>query len=288
MNTNEHIDTFDFIMDLYQLETDLIALVGDNMETNQCVARWLNMNISFTQTFDGCNEWISAHLPLLKEVSVVMAKFRSVKRWATMSLLGSPVKPYDLLKRFERIQRYFVHFHEDTDVLRDIPDSRKTLLECITTPAEQLTLKNVKEHMGPVEMMSKKLQRNDTTLADVRDCFGEYLEDPTYASMGGYLASAANIVSWKDFENEIVKEDSLSKSEILAVRKLLKNVAGKDGLVKGKPPCTIENIKRSIQDRKRQRLMGQSRYINVQWISPTSNRVEHFFLAAQSNDGILA
>ncbi|KAI9922758.1 hypothetical protein PsorP6_001745 [Peronosclerospora sorghi] len=69
--------------------------------------------------------------------------------------------------------------------------------------------------------------------------------------MGGYLDSAANIASWKDFENVIVKVlnqkgDSLSESEIHA-----------------------------------------NRLINVKWISPTSNRVERFFSQVKAAMGYL-
>ncbi|KAI9922882.1 hypothetical protein PsorP6_000784 [Peronosclerospora sorghi] len=117
---------------------------------------------------------------------------------------------YDLLKLFERIQRDLVHFHADTDVPSDIPDfvpindwKRKSLLDCIPTREERLTLKTAKAQTDHVSMISKKLQRNDTILADVRDCFNVLLEDPTYASITWYLVSEANIVSVNDFENGI-------------------------------------------------------------------------------------
>ncbi|KAI9919258.1 hypothetical protein PsorP6_012165 [Peronosclerospora sorghi] len=47
-----------------------------------------------------------------------------------------------------------------------------------------------------------------------RGCFDALLEDPTYVSMGGYLASAANIVSLKNFKNGIVKARNQKKNSL--------------------------------------------------------------------------
>ncbi|KAI9920756.1 hypothetical protein PsorP6_000785 [Peronosclerospora sorghi] len=79
MNANEHIETFDFVMDLYQLETpNLIALVKDNMETNQCNVR--RLNIPFV-TLVGCELVDESKFDAAKKVSAMMTKLCSVKRW---------------------------------------------------------------------------------------------------------------------------------------------------------------------------------------------------------------
>lgn len=73
-------------------------------------------------------------------------------------------------------------YNNDIDVPKDDVDDdvpkddmrRKTVLDCIPTPLEQQLLKTLNYKLAAIEIVSLRMQEEDTTIADVRDCFDRF------------------------------------------------------------------------------------------------------------------
>lgn len=117
MTADEHIEFLDsHLVDFGLDATDLACIVSDNMATNRAIS------IKTTIPMVGCashrlslavKDWLQhgGNMVLLKRVSVLMRKLRSVKRWAKLKKNGCKIKPivlhelrwmgyYDLVGRY--------------------------------------------------------------------------------------------------------------------------------------------------------------------------------------------
>ncbi|ETI52291.1 hypothetical protein F443_04547 [Phytophthora nicotianae P1569] len=174
MTAAEHIEFLDMDLDHYKLDiANMVAIVADSMETNK----------RFPVEF----RFHRLDVHLIKKVSALMKKLKTVKRVAKLKLHGCYYKPiplhelrwsgcYRVLKRFEDLQPCIHLFMDDCTVEDDESDGD----DSTTNPnAENLRL---------------------TT---VRDIFDVVLDDDD--DMDYYLAAGGEVVECPDFEAGLAK-----------------------------------------------------------------------------------
>ncbi|KAG3069148.1 hypothetical protein PI124_g21555 [Phytophthora idaei] len=163
-----------------------------------------------------------------------MRKLKTVKRIAKLKQNGCFYKPvslhefrwsgcYRMLQRFEDFRPYLHLFQDDCEVDRDIPAEdnaddlrRLPIVDFIPSTSEQRTIASLLDEMTAFAVITGKLQRQDMTVAPVRDIFDIVLDE--YDDMEKYLAVDADIVESPVFERSLAKlqagvETALLRSE---------------------------------------------------------------------------
>ncbi|ETN06429.1 hypothetical protein PPTG_13758 [Phytophthora nicotianae INRA-310] len=115
-----------------------------------------------------------------------------------------------MLQQFEDFRPYLHRFRDDCGVDRDIPEDaspedirRVAIVNLIPSVSEQRKFAALLDEMTAFAVISGKLQRDDITVAAVRDIFDIVLDD--YDGMEKYLAVDANIIEFPLFESGLAK-----------------------------------------------------------------------------------
>ena len=119
----------------------------------------------------------------LRKATNLRPVLRNETRWSSA---------YSMLQRYSDIQ----HFVDKTD-----PE----LLQLLPTPIQERKLTEVLQDMKFFESISKKLQSDEKTLADIRVLFdGLILKfQDKYPVITNYLATDASVINKQNFENAI-------------------------------------------------------------------------------------
>ena len=136
---------------------------------------------------------------LLRRYTHLTPLQRNATRWSS---------EYSMLKRFFELLPH----------LTELPD----LVEILPSPAELAVLRKALSTMESLDSVTKMLQSNDLTVADVRDLFDGVIEK--FPAMVGHLGASAAIVTCPNFESGVVKLlrgtiGALSKKEAAALAK---------------------------------------------------------------------
>ncbi|ETK82853.1 hypothetical protein F441_12084 [Phytophthora nicotianae CJ01A1] len=115
-----------------------------------------------------------------------------------------------MLQRFEDFRPYLHRFRDDCGVDRDIPKDaspedirRVAIVNLIPSVSEQRKFAALLDEMAAFDVITGKLQRDNITVAAVRDIFDIVLDD--YDGMEKYLAADAIIIEYPLFESDLAK-----------------------------------------------------------------------------------
>ncbi|KAG3110002.1 hypothetical protein PI125_g10425 [Phytophthora idaei] len=167
-----------------------------------------------------------------------MRKLKTVKRIAKLKDNRCFYKPaplhelcwsgcYRMLQRFEDFRPYLHLFQDDCEVDCDLPadasanDLRRIpIVDFIPSTSEQRTIALLLGEMTAFDAITGKLQRQDMTVAPVRDIFDTVLD--AYDDMEMYLAADADIVESPVFERSLTKLQAGVETALLtSERKIL-------------------------------------------------------------------
>ncbi|ETN06561.1 hypothetical protein PPTG_12653 [Phytophthora nicotianae INRA-310] len=150
----------------------MVAVVADNMETNKAIAR-------------------RVHVPL---VGCAAHRF-NLARIAKLKQNGCDLKPvpfhefhwsgcYKMLQRFEGVRPSLHLFRDDCGADRDIPAGasptdfrRVALVDLIPSVSKQRKIAALLDETTAFDVITGTLQRDDITVAAVRDIFDIVLDD---------------------------------------------------------------------------------------------------------------
>ena len=198
----------DFIVDVLEAlnrnKNCILFIVGDNTNTNPATANLLGV------PFIGCashrfnlavQEYLLIYEDILCDINELMKKLschkmagklrqkihlesvtRNKTRWSST---------YEMITRFYRLK----------DAIIDLKDD--SLSECTPDGRDLLKLDKILGHLQEFQEVTKELQKENITMADVRLIFDEVCAQ--YPSMSDQLSKDAYIVKFKDFENAVVK-----------------------------------------------------------------------------------
>jgi hypothetical protein len=142
-------------------------------------------------------------------------------------------------------------------------------------------LKCLHEHLAHLESATKKLQLNGLDLADARALFDGVLEK--YPEMR-HLDTDNALVRYPDFDSAITKvlnecEDDLTESEAASISCFMKSVNIEDS---DEDDLVAKSFADGILASKRHKTTkGNSKYIPLGFVAPTSNVVERLFSSAK-------
>jgi hypothetical protein len=172
-----------------------------------------------------------------------------------------------MIDRYIKIREFLSQL--DIDEIHDLMLSSK----------ENRDIDGLFEVLKDFESVSKVLQRDDTTMADVRALFDAISEN--YSNCERRLARDAPLVLDKFFESAVVKiqqgsVNSLSPAELRAVQHLKKNADQQQNVVHDSQISFAEQV---LKKRKYESETAslQKEYIDLRLLIPTSNICERLF-----------
>ena len=275
---HDNVKFISCILDVYKKTLEnVICLVGDNCNTNKalsnkvqkplvgCASHRYNLAMKFVFSNDEdliCNiDTITAKLRTLllnaklKKLTHLQPKTRNVTRWSST---------HEMLKRYVELRQF-------------LPSLMSNEIDSLSlNPAKNRRVDYLLQQMEKLESVTKALQRNDTTISDVRAMFDAVVE--SYPETSGKLSSRAAIVHCAEFESAIVNLQrqnaaGLSYEEEESVKCLR---------VEKHPIEDVSSDGLSFAERalKRQKCMNMEAshdYMDSRFCIPTSNLCERLF-----------
>ncbi|ETP46884.1 hypothetical protein F442_06951, partial [Phytophthora nicotianae P10297] len=170
-------------------------------------------------------KYIAPHEAWLTEVHDLMVELRKENNLAELK------KHTELLPVKRNVTRWSSTFAMVERYVRIRQDIKKVdaVEELIPTDGKHRKLLALLEHLKKFESVCKRLQRDETNMADVRLLFDSLVAE--YPVMGEHLKSAAKIVHTPAFEAGVVKVingSALSTAETTVLKRFaVKNITGK-------------------------------------------------------------
>ncbi|ETO77890.1 hypothetical protein F444_06981 [Phytophthora nicotianae P1976] len=170
-------------------------------------------------------KYIAPHEAWLTEVHDLMVELRKENNLAELK------KHTELLPVKRNVTRWSSTFGMVERYVRIRQDIKKVdaVEELIPTDGKHRKLLALLEHLKKFESVCKRLQRDETNMADVRLLFDSLVAE--YPVMGEHLKSAAKIVHTPAFEAGVVKVingSALSTAETTVLKRFaVKNITGK-------------------------------------------------------------
>lgn len=273
---NEHYDLLNYVLGIYgKGVANVVALIGDNCATNRSLSRL------FSCSFVGCashrfnlavKDLLLPHKDIILKVAEMMKKLRAPLKRAILRKFTdlTPIvcnvtrwsSTYDMLKRFLELRDVLpqLHIAELDDLMPVRRETQQLELLCST--------------LSELDSVTKCLQRDNTTMAEVRALFDTVIEH--YPAMKSRLGPTAEIVECPAFESAVVliqrqKTSLLTAEEKHAVRSLrIENTA-----------TTPENQTLTLAEKALHCHMmenyGGAEYNDTRFILPTTNLIERLF-----------
>lgn len=253
---------------------NVVCLIGDNCNVNKkiadlfwlpligCASHKLNLAIqSYLKDFvevgliDQLMKKLSTPLKLaqLRKFTTLKPIRRNITRWGSC---------FEMIKRYLELKDYI-----------DMADPE--LAELMPSPIQVLNLNELFKEMEPLHELSVYLQTSTLNISTVRNCFNKVIEK--HQTMNKYLKIDASITHSPLFEKSLVmimsgQEDHMSEDEKSVVQNLL--LGNQENNI-----VTIATLNPFINSNSE--LMSKSKYINLNFIQPTSNVVERLFSLAK-------
>lgn len=279
LSAEEHIEYLRYVLELFQFTFEnVICIIGDNCNTNKSISNKLSIPMI------GCashrynlavQDILSEHEELLSKINTLMIKLKSL-------LLGAKLMKITGLKARTRNQtrwsstfQMLVRYLDIKDHLHKLNSVEVDILSLST--AEDRRVTELFERLKNLECITKRLQKDDTTMETVRDLFDCVIDD--YPETANRLTSTADIVHSPCFESAVVKLQrklghTLTHEELDAVRKLEISTS----------ESSIDNQALSYDERALQKKKGthniERKYRDTSFLIPTSNICERLFSKA--------
>jgi hypothetical protein len=272
-----HIELFENLLDVYEKTKDMVAfLVGDNCSTNLCIANKMGVPLV------GCashrlnlavNKFLVPYEDALDEVHTLMIALRNennlaeLKKHTELNPIKRNVTRWS--STFEMVERYIR--------IRAAIKKVDAVEELIPTGAKHRKLVGLLEHLKKFNSICKRLQRDDTDMAEVRLMFDALVAE--YPVMAEHLKSTAKIIHTPAFESGVVKViagSALSPAETAALKRF--EVALPTGKKRTERDEDYASLLLQDKGKKRKHSASSPSYSPlVAMVPPTSNTVERLF-----------
>ncbi|KUF77507.1 hypothetical protein AM587_10002609 [Phytophthora nicotianae] len=215
-----HVQLFKSTLDVYNKTLSMVAfMVGDNCNTNRSIATKLGVPLvgCASHRFNlAVNKFLEPHEALLSDVNSLMVELRHENNLAELS------KYTELLPVKRNVTRWSSTFTMVQRYIRIRSDIKKVeaVEELIPTGAKHRKLLVLFDHLKKFDSVCKRLQRDETDMAEVRLMFDALLTE--YPVMAEHLRPTAKVVHTPTFESGVVKVITgaiLSPAEELALKR---------------------------------------------------------------------
>jgi hypothetical protein len=278
-----------FISDILELfgrrRDDVLFLVADNTNVNPATARLLGC------AFIGCashrfnlavKEYTSAYDGILDDIHCLMKKLLNIKIAGALRR-KTDLKPvirnvtrwsstYSMIKRFLKLKDVLASLNHP-EVNEHLPDGRNVN-----------SLEALEKNLKVFESVTKALQNPSINLAQVRLLFEKI--SVKYPTIQRRLCTDAALVFCKDFENGIVKiidgkEEHLTEEEKEKVSVFLKESVVEKSDTEEEELFNKDFATTLLELNEKSKECAASKYVNLNWVPPTSNVVERLFSASR-------
>jgi hypothetical protein len=275
-----HVEFIEQQLDLFgKTRLNVLFLCADN--TNLCprIAELLGVRFVGCGAHRlnlACEAVLREQMPLLEKVNLVMKELSSLKQAGKLrqNTLLKPKLIRSSNTRWGAKQDMVIRYFK---LAPHINWGDREILKLMLSPEESHTLEGLQPLMKKMASLTKAVQRDDLTMADVRHLFDKAMEDMPGLALK--LSRDAAIVKDKDFEQAVVKvqtgqELSLTREEELSLRRFELPNEAEEAEAKGDDEGDYAT---GILNRKRRRV---TRYIPMKFITPTTCEVERLFSIA--------
>lgn len=275
-----HRSYIEFVLELFdkQLE-NIVAIIGDNCSCNKALADILGCPLigCASHRYNLCvKDMIQDSTTVIDKVQAVMKKLRypipaatlrqhthlrakchNVTRWSSTA---------SMLHRFQKIKEF-------------IPElGIEEVIDIMPTSREQRTIERLTAQFVDFDSVTKSLQRDDISLAEVRTLFDGMID--AYPGTKSRLSPTASIVHSPIFESGLVKiqnnqAGNLSDAEQHATRALKTTSKQSESAADGE----IVSFAQRLLKRRRTEAV-ECGYLDTRFLSPTSNICERLFSKA--------
>ena len=285
LNANEHYEFTSYILSLYEKDwSNVVCLVGDNCPTNKAFATKANAR------FIGCashrfnlavKDMLEEYEPLTTQVYFLMKKLKNIIPSAKLRKL-TPLRPkcanvtrwsstYEMLLRYTQLKEFLPSLHLD-----EVDD-------LLLTTRKDREIDQLLEMLTDLDSVTKALQEERLSVCDARALFDGVIG--SFRQTAGRLSQHAEIIHDKVFESAIAKiqdgkAEDLNSEEQSAVSHLRVERHGKSTSEDNEAvPERFESLAERALKRRRvgSSVGGQSDYIDLSFIVPTSNICERLF-----------
>ena len=242
MGADAHEELLQSTIELYKLtKTNILCLIGDNCNTNKCLARQWKVPLvgCASHRFNlAVKAWLEAQPGLndiIKKLSTLMSKACNLRaahvlRDLTFDAHGRELRAQQMndtrwTSMFTMVQRFFR--------IKEQLEGVAALSTFCLTVTEKLKLQDAVTHFEVFKMITEEIQAKGMDLGHCRKQFDTLLEDDCYAPMAEYIAPKAPIVDFPDFESgvrKIMAGEALNNREAEACIKLKINDNDEDSL----------------------------------------------------------
>jgi len=285
-NADAHIDYFEFVLKLFDKEfSNVTAIVGDNCSVNHSIATKIG-HVSNTG-FIGCashrynlalKNLITKHA---SEVSVekvrnLMKSLRKPKMAGKLREVSHLRAVTDCPTRWSSTVEMLRRYSELRDILENIDDDE--LEKLLLNGRENRQIEKLCGMLFKLDSVTKALQNDGTSCADVRILFDEVIKD--FPETSARLSSSAKIVHQQEFESAIVKLQD-KKMELLTTeeKKSIEHLKCKDSeiITENNSVDSLSYAEQALKKRKINHEKAGSCYMDTRYIVPTSNMCERLF-----------
>jgi hypothetical protein len=268
--------------------TNVVCVIGDNCSVNKKLADLVKKPMigCHSHRFNiGVNAFLAPYEGLLSKLDAIMARLRTLKEAAKLrsktdysAVLRNATRwssTYSMVKRYMIISAFI-----------DVADV--DLADVLLSPAEQLQVSNLLEHLKDLNSVTLKLQVQGFTMSEARLALDMIIQD--FPLLADYVGTDARIVKDPDFERGVIKiqrrqEGQLTTEEREAVKCLLRpvhevppeetlQVESDDDSFSVRLQTELKKLKRECED------SFQSAYVDTRFLYPVSNDVERLFSQA--------
>jgi hypothetical protein len=267
------------VLEVYKKSVDDVKfLVGDNASVNKKLSDLLGVPFvgCASHRFNlACQKYLEPHEVVLKQINSLMGVLRNIKQAGKLRKKThlEPVKRNVTRwsSTFEMVTRFF-------ELRPYIEESDPELAQYLPSSVQVLTLQKLLESLKKMEAVTKKLQGETCTLSDVRAIFDAVIL--AFPNMAHHLAADAKIVHSPDFENAVVKIQEGQSHSLTDLEKAAASVFSVQNNSESPLAESLDFVSMALKVRNKKKKVQQE-FVNLGFVSPTSNVVERLFSAAR-------
>lgn len=286
-NADEHIQFIDRSLEFFgKSRSNVVALIGDNCAVNTSIATKAKLyfigcsshrfNLAVQDHLDDYHEEIAQVRSImvllrnlipagkLRKLTPLCPRLNNVTRWSST---------YDMLTRHQELRGFLADLNINA------------LDDMLLHTREEKELDALVEQLSDLDSVTKTLQKDSTTVADVQALFEAVIEK--FPEMEDRLKPNASIVLHPVFEGAVAKvlrgELTLSPAEESALKALElpspTDVTSDVELVSGSEQPEMSLAQRALK-KQRTDADKRSKYMDLRFLLPTSNMCERLFSIA--------
>ncbi len=256
--------------------SNIACVIGDNCSTNKAVAN--KLKVPFVECAShrfnlAVNSCLRVYETELDKVSQISKKLRTIKNSAN---LRRQTKLRPVLRNATRWSSTYLMLNRFLELKEFIDPMNIELAGIMPTAEELIRVKLLSKEMSNFHSITMQLQRDGISMFDVRLLFDAVIDD--HPEMSTYLSFRAGIVHSPDFETGLIKlmRDGES-AKLVSEEKISLEKLKLEGTTNYSPQKNLSFAERVL---KRAKLQTRT-YMDVSFISPTSNIVERLFSTAK-------